>query len=179
MKFDPFTVSVKAGEPRVVLAGERDMMAGTGLVVTELMVNTDTLEVPPPGVPVKTVIFAVPAEASKKALTDAVTCDVLKKVVGSAAPFQFTIDPLMKLVPVTVSVNAGSPAVALEGEIAEMEGTGFIVPPPFTVDVFLQDRPMATVQIMASSVMRNFIFRGLKFYLCFLWRGLAKGFIQK
>ena len=77
MKFVPFTVKVNAGAPAVTLAGESEVMAGTGLVEIELMVNTDTFDVPPPGVPLKTVILAVPETAISVPLTVAVNCVAL------------------------------------------------------------------------------------------------------
>ena len=49
----------------------------------------------------------------------------LTKVVVRALPFQFTTEPEVKSLPVTVRVKAGSPAVALEGEIDITEGMGF------------------------------------------------------
>ncbi len=49
-------------------------------------------------------------------------------------PFQSTVDPEMKLVPVTVNVNAAPPAGADDGEIAVTVGTGLFgggeLPPP-------------------------------------------------
>ena len=141
MKFVPFTVKVNTGAPAVTLAGESEVMAGTGLVETELMVNTDTFDVPPPGVGLNTVILAVPATATNVALTDAVNCVALTKVVTNAVPFQLMTEPLIKFVPVMVSVNAGSPAVTLAGEMEDTTGTGFTVPdPPFEVSLFLHEK---------------------------------------
>ena len=59
-KFVPFTVRVKAASPAVLLVGEIVAVVGTGL----LMVNVKAgVEVPPPGVGLNTVTFAVPTEA--------------------------------------------------------------------------------------------------------------------
>jgi hypothetical protein len=49
-------------------------------------------------------------------------------VVGCGAPIQSTTELLTKFVPVTVSVNAADPALALFGESAVIVGTGFDVP---------------------------------------------------
>ena len=45
-------------------------------------------------------------------------------MVVRLAPFQFTVEALMKLVPVTMRVKAAPPAVALEGESEVTVGTG-------------------------------------------------------
>jgi hypothetical protein len=68
-KFDPLTVSVKAGPPAVALLGEIELIAGTGL----LMVNVIALDVPPPGGAFTTVTEAVPAVLMSDAGTVAVT----------------------------------------------------------------------------------------------------------
>ena len=49
------------------------------------------------------------------------------KVVTKAAPFQLTTDPLMKLLPVTVKVNAAPPATAVFGLIEVATGTGLLI----------------------------------------------------
>ena len=59
---------------------------------------------------------AVPVEAMRVAGTAAVSCPALTKVVTSGLPFQVTWLPLVKLVPLTVSVNAAVPATAEFGE---------------------------------------------------------------
>ena len=58
---------------------------------------------------------AVPAVAMRTAGTVAVSCVVETNVVANAVPFQFTVEPETKLVPFTVSVNCGPPAVAQVG----------------------------------------------------------------
>lgn len=68
-----------------------------------------------------TVTLALPAEAIKLAGTEAVTWVALTKVVEIGEPFHNTVMPDWKPVPFTVSVNAGSPALAALGEILEME----------------------------------------------------------
>ncbi len=77
------------------------------------IVNVCAFDVPPHGV--TTVSDAVPAVAMRTAGTVAVSCVVETNVVANAVPFQFTVEPETKLVPFTVSVNCGPPAVAQVG----------------------------------------------------------------
>ena len=87
----------------------------SGLVITGVaaIVNVCAVDVPPHGV--TTVSDAVPAVAMRTAGTVAVSCVVETNVVANAVPFQFTVEPETKLVPFTVSVNCGPPAVAQVG----------------------------------------------------------------
>jgi hypothetical protein len=64
----------------------------------------------------------MPAEAIRAAGTDAVSCVALTKVVASAVPFQSTIAPEMKPVPLTERVNAAAPGAADAGLRLEMTG---------------------------------------------------------
>lgn len=144
IKFVPFTVNINEAAPAVTLAGESELTAGTGLVAIVPIVNIAAFDVPPPGVPLNTVILAVPALAISEELTVAVNCVALIYVVVSAVPFHFIVELLIKSVPVTVSVKAGSPAVTLAGAIAVITGTGFEVPPVLsTVEVLAQDKIVA------------------------------------
>ena len=69
-------------------------------------------------------MLAIPAEPRSDAGICAVK-DVLDPyVVCTALLFHNTCDADMNCVPVTVKVNAGSPSVALEGEIEPIVGTG-------------------------------------------------------
>jgi hypothetical protein len=63
-----------------------------------------------------TTISALPTLAIRLAPTDAVTCVVLTKVVGSPEPFHCTVAPGSKAVPYTVSVKAAPPTAAELGE---------------------------------------------------------------
>ena len=83
------------------------------------------LEVPPPGAGFTTVTGTVPAVPMSAAPIDAVSCAELTNVVVRAAPFHCTTAPDTKLLPLTVSVNAGPPAVALLGTSDVSVGTGF------------------------------------------------------
>ena len=150
IKFVPFTVRVNAADPAVTLAGDNELIVGRGFVAIVPIVNTSVLELPPPGVPLTTVILALPGFATKTSVIFAVNCVALIYVVDNAVPFQFIVEPVIKLVPVIVIVKDGSPAVTLEGEIAAIAGTGFgVTPPPgLTVSDFLQARK----EIVASKM---------------------------
>jgi hypothetical protein len=79
------------------------------------MVNVAAAEVPPPGAGLTTVTLAMPSAAMSVAGIVAVSCVGETNVVARAAPFQFTVEVLTKLVPLTVSVAAGLPAAAADG----------------------------------------------------------------
>src|SRR6267378_2633803 len=95
-------------------------------------------EVPPPGAGVTTVTCGVPAAATSAAAMAAVSCVGLTKVVVRAAPFHCTLEPLTKLVPVSVSVKAALPAEVPVGDSVVSVGEGLVmlnvcaaeVPPP-------------------------------------------------
>src|SRR4030095_3434681 len=108
----------------------------SGGEVSALIVKVRALEVPPPGAGLNTVTGAVPAAAMSVAGMAAVTCVAFTKVVVRAAPFHLTSEPETKLLPLTVSVQAGPPAVALLGTRVVSAGTGF-VPPPEPTGVFM------------------------------------------
>ena len=59
--------------------------------------------------------------------TVAVSCVAETNVVASGVPFQFTVEPETKLVPFTVNVNCGPPAVAQVGLSELIVGTALIV----------------------------------------------------
>ena len=82
------------------------------------------MEVPPPGVGLKTVTLAVPAAAMSAATIEAVSWVEEAYVVVRFVPFHLTTDPEMKLVPLTVNVNAEPPAVADEGLRLVVVGRG-------------------------------------------------------
>src|SRR5207245_8994222 len=84
-----------------------------------------SFDVPPHGV--TTVIDAVPAVAMRAAGTVAVSCVAETNVVVSAVPFHLTVEPDAKLVPFTVSVNCGPPAVVQVGLSELIVGTALIV----------------------------------------------------
>src|SRR3989454_1016756 len=130
----PFTVSVKPAPPKGVLAGDSEEIVGAALLIESVR----AAEVPPPGVGVMTVTEAVPAPGLSAAVIAAVSWMVLTKVVVRVAPFQRTVDPFTNPVPLTVSVKAAPPAVALVGVSPVIVGMGLStgnvcaaeVPPP-------------------------------------------------
>jgi hypothetical protein len=73
------------------------------------------------------VIAGVPTEATSLAGTVAVSEVALTKLVASAEPAKFTVAPLTKFVPVTVSVKLAAPATTLLGLSPVRVGTGFPV----------------------------------------------------
>ena len=133
-KLVPFTVSVKAAPPTIVLVGESVVIVGTGLFTA----NGEFPDVPPPGAGFVTVTLNVPAAAMSAAVIAAVICVALTNVVAFAAPLKFTTEDALKFVPFTVRVNAAPPLVALVGESVVIVGTGLFtangefpdVPPP-------------------------------------------------
>jgi len=102
----PCAVTVKTGKPPAPAGAEFGVMevsvgVGNPPVGVE-RVNGNAADVP---IEFDTVTPAVPARATSAAGMEAVSCVALTKVVGCAAPFQFTIASLVKFVPVTVSVK--------------------------------------------------------------------------
>src|SRR5206468_3297226 len=96
-----------------------------------VMVKVRAPDVPPPGIGLNTVIWADPAMAMSIAEMAARSSVLLTNVVVRSEPFQCTTDRATKFVPLTVSVNAAPPAVALLGESAPSTGTGTgLVPVP-------------------------------------------------
>src|SRR6266853_3955949 len=65
----------------------------------------------------------MPAAAMSVAGIVAVSCVGETNVVARAAPFQFTVEVLTKLLPLTVSVAAGPPAVTPDGLMLPRTGT--------------------------------------------------------
>jgi hypothetical protein len=82
-------------------------------------------EAPPPGAWLVTVTVGVPAEAMAAAGIAAVSWVELTNVVAVASPPKMMLEPATKFVPLTVSVKAADPGMALFGEIVVTVGTGF------------------------------------------------------
>ena len=80
-----------------------------------MIVKVNAFEAPPPGAGLNTLTDAAPGSAMSAAGIAAVNCVALIYVVTRSEPFHLTTDPLIKLAPLTVRVNADPPAVALEG----------------------------------------------------------------
>jgi hypothetical protein len=70
-----------------------------------------------------------------EARTAAVIWALLTNVVALAAPLKFTVAPLTKAEPLTVSVNAVEPATALEGESELIVGTALLIANETAFDV--------------------------------------------
>lgn len=122
-KLDPFTVKVKDAPPATALAGDSDPAVGTGLST----VNVNAFEAPPPGTGFETVTLSVPAAATSDAGTVAVSLPLFTNVVARAVVFHFTVEPLTKLLPVTVRVNPADPTVTLAGDSPPATGTGLSI----------------------------------------------------
>src|SRR5207244_9592220 len=95
---------------------------GTGLLTVRLV----AVEAPPDGAGLKTVIENVPAACTSAAVSCALTCVALTRVVGRSAPPRRTIELLLKFVPFTVNVNAASPAILLAGTLVVRVGAGLL-----------------------------------------------------
>jgi hypothetical protein len=93
----------------------------------EVIVNVSPEDVPPPGVGLKTVTVAVPADAMFAAGTIAVTLVAETYVVVRLVPFHLTTDDEMKLLPFTVKVNEALPAAAEVGLKEVAAGTGLLI----------------------------------------------------
>ena len=120
-KFVPLTVKVKLGPPAVALLGERVVIVGTGTGETTRLT---AFEDPPPGKGLKTVIAKFPVAAMSDERICAVTLVALTNAVVRAVPLRRATELLLKFVPLTVNVNAGSPAILLVGDNVVMVGTG-------------------------------------------------------
>jgi len=94
-KFVPLTTSVKPGPPAVAEEGARPVKDGTGF----RMDRVNTLESPPPGDGLRTVIFTVPALTMSVEGMVALSSVFETKVVVRLAPFHLTVDPETKPLP--------------------------------------------------------------------------------
>jgi hypothetical protein len=83
------------------------------------------LDVPPPGVGVNTVTCAVPGVAISLAGIVALSWLAETEVVVRSAPFQRTMEPSTRFVPLTSSVNAPPPDATAEGLRLVIPGIGF------------------------------------------------------
>jgi hypothetical protein len=119
----PVTVSVKPAVPAIADVCDDPVNTGTAL----LTVNVAAEDAPPPGVALKSVTESVPAVARSASGTVAVTSVELTNAVASATPFHCTTERLSRLVPITVSVNAALPVVAVFCESEVSVGTGLSI----------------------------------------------------
>ena len=125
MKFVPLSVNVNAAPPAKAELGLRLASVGAGFAGT-VMVKLAAAEAPPPGAGLNTVICAVPVLAMSVAGICALNVVALPKVVERSAPFQRTVAPLTKFVPLTVRVKAAPPAAREFGFRLVMAGTGLV-----------------------------------------------------
>lgn len=174
-KLVPLTVSRNAAPPAVALAGESELMTGTGSgVVGVVMEKVREFELV---AELETVIAAVPRKAASVAEMVAVSCVELTKVVGRGEPFQFTTSPFAKSVPFTVSVKLAGPQYGVEDGESEVRVGATIenviapdVPPPGvgvnTVTGAVPTEAISVAEIAALScvVLTNVVVRLLPFH---------------
>ena len=115
----PFTVSVNAALPAVMLLGLSDASAGPATIV-----SVSAFEITPPRC---TVICADPTFAIRFAGTDAVTSSEPTTFVVRLVLFQNTVAPDANPLPSTVNVNAAPPAVTVAGEMELIVAAAVIV----------------------------------------------------
>ena len=96
------------------------MFGSVGLLIGKL----PGLDVLLPGGGLKTVTLADPAVAMSLAGMLAVRRVLLTYTVVRSLPFQRTIEPFTKFVPLTVRVNEGLPTMALDGLRPVIVGAG-------------------------------------------------------
>jgi hypothetical protein len=133
----PLTVSVNPLAPAIAVVGARLLIEGTGLTTEKASVA----DVPPPGAGLETAIGNVPVAPISDGRVTAVNCVGLTKVVARASPLKLTTEPLLKFVPLTVSVSAPVPTSRVDGEIVASVGrilltikllAGVVGPPGFS-----------------------------------------------
>ena len=109
------SATIKFAQNTVAVARQSLVPGGvTGTLVNFKSVGAETsknrtLDVPPPGLGLDTVMKAVDAEAIFAAGTVAVSCELLTNVVVKAVPFQLITDPGTNPVPFIVSLKLGPP----------------------------------------------------------------------
>ena len=111
MKFVPVRASVKPDPPTVAVLGLMLANVGTGFGGGggALMMKIWPPEVPPSGAGLKTATITEPVEAMSVAVIAAVKVVLLTNVVVLEEPFHWTVELLMKFVPMTVRVKPGLP----------------------------------------------------------------------
>ena len=99
------------------------------VVLAGFTVKTCTLDSPPPGAGLKTVMLNVPAEVKSLNRMEAFNWFALAKIVARSDPANLTKESETKFDPLTVRVNAGSPTVLLSGDRLLMAGI-ILIPVP-------------------------------------------------
>jgi len=82
----------------------------------------------------------------------AVSCVAETNAVVSAVPFQFTVEPETKFVPLTVNVNPGPPAVAQVGLTELIVGAALIVITKVAVALLQELAPLLAVIVTLPPV---------------------------
>src|SRR6266550_1353447 len=85
-------------------------------------VNGKAAEVPPPGLPLVTVISTESSLLVRVASTAVASCVLSRKLVARGFPFQLMVDPATKFAPFTVSVKAPPVTCVLCGDIEDRMG---------------------------------------------------------
>jgi hypothetical protein len=86
------------------------------------------------------------------AVIAAVTCVLLTNVVVRLEPFHMTEDVLTKFEPLTVSVNAAPPTVALGGVRLVIEGVGLLIVNESAADAPPPGDGLATVTLAVPAL---------------------------
>src|SRR3984957_10038299 len=120
-RFCPVTLIVADGPPTVRLSGDAWPNTGASEPTTW---NVEKFEVPPPGAGLITFTLEGPGCSRSLAGMVAINSVGLTNVVGSAAPFQYTAEFEMKLLPLTSSIRVGPLMSAEDGESEVIAGTG-------------------------------------------------------
>ena len=120
----PVILSVNPAPPTVAVVGATEVSAGPEAV---LIANDKLADEPPPGAGLVTVTVTVPVMAISVAVIAAVNCVAFTNVVVLVAPLNLTTDVGTNPVPLTVSVKAAPPAVALVGEREVAVGAGLLM----------------------------------------------------
>ena len=116
----PNSVRTSGPPPTIVLLGETAASEGIGFATDSVR----TLDVPPPGAGVNTVMARVPALATSAAVMMAASAVGDLKLVTRALPFTCMRERATKLAPVNVSSKPGPPAGTWLGLIAVNVGAG-------------------------------------------------------
>ena len=120
----PVMWTVTEPEPAMAVAGEMEVMLGTGLAEL-LTVKLTVRVVPPPGCGVSTEIgTTLPVVISEAGISAVRVWTSVYRVWNSALPSQRICEAGTNCCPMTVRVKVGWPAVMLAGDKLRMAGAG-------------------------------------------------------
>jgi len=102
-----------------------------------------------------TVIPNVPAVATSVSGMDAVSWVDDTKVVVRGDPFQSTVAPLRKLLPVTVSVNPAAPSVTNVGDVEVSTAVGLLMVNVWAFESVADGAGLATVTLTVPAEVRS------------------------